>query len=64
MFAEAYNFDTFRQRFWKKSQYFSGGPEPGQLAPDFDLPTLNGSRFCLSNFCGKQPVFIQFGSIT
>jgi peroxiredoxin len=48
----------------QKSKRFSGGPQPGQLAPDFDLPTLNGSRFCLSDLRGKQPVFIQFGSIT
>jgi hypothetical protein len=64
MSADVYNFDTFRWHIWEKGKHFRDGPEPGQLAPDFDLPTVAGGRFRLSDFRGKQPVLTQFGSIT
>jgi peroxiredoxin len=48
----------------KGDMHFPGGPEPEQLAPDFDLPTVDGRRFRLSDHRGKRPVIIQFGSIT
>lgn len=61
---EPYNYDTFRRHMVKEDMHFAGGPEPGQLAPDFDLPTVDGGRFRLSDYRGKQPLLIQFGSGT
>ena len=62
--VEPYNYDTFRRHMMQEHMHFRGGPEPGQTAPDFDLPTVDGGRFRLSEYRGKQPVLIEFGSIT
>ena len=41
------------------------GPSLGDPAPDFDLPTFDGKeRLKLSNFRGKKPVVLIFGSFT
>ena len=61
---ETYNYESFRKEMVQKDLHFPGGPEPGQRAPDFDLPTVDGGRFRLSDHHGRQPVLIQFGSIT
>ena len=42
-----------------------GHVEPGDAAPDFDLPLLDGSaRVQLSSFRGREPVVLIFGSYT
>lgn len=61
---EPYNYDTFRRHMFKEDIHFHEGPEPGQSVPDFDLPTIAGSRVRLSDFRGKKPVLIEFGSVT
>jgi len=61
---ECQNYDTFRKHMFKEDRRFHGGPAPGQLAPDFDLPTVDGGRFRLSDYQRRLPVLIQFGSIT
>jgi len=39
------------------------GPKPHDLAPDFSLPALTGGKtISLSNFRGKSPVVLIFGS--
>lgn len=35
-------------------------PQPGFLAPDFTLRTLDGRRITLSDFRGKKAVFLDF----
>jgi peroxiredoxin len=35
-------------------------PEPGHLAPDFDLADLSGERVRLSDLRGKKAVFLNF----
>jgi hypothetical protein len=41
------------------------GPKVGQLAPDFRLPTQDGQgEISLSQFRGKKPVVLIFGSFT
>ena len=41
------------------------GPRPGQPAPDFTLPTPDGKKqITLSDFRGKKPVVLIFGSFT
>jgi peroxiredoxin len=62
--AESYNYDTFRRHIMEEDMHFSGGPQPGQPAPDFDLATVAGRRFRLADFRGRKPVLIEFGSIT
>lgn len=41
-----------------------GGPEAGETAPNFRLETLDGKTVELSQFKGKKPVVIEFGSYT
>ncbi len=41
----------------------SRGIQPGQLAPDWDLPSTAGDRVRLSALRG-QPVVVRFGSFT
>ena len=43
----------------------AGALQPGDLAPDFTLPTLDkSSHVRLSSFRGKQPVVLVLGSYT
>jgi hypothetical protein len=60
---DAYNYDTFRRDMMKEHMHFRGGPKPGEPAPDFDLPTVDGGRLRLSQHRGR-PVLIEVGSIT
>ena len=62
--AETYNYVSFRKEMVQKDLHFPDGPEPGQVAQDFDLPTIDGGRFRLRDHHGRQQVLIQFGSIT
>ena len=40
-------------------------PKPGTVAPDFDLKTMDNKKSVkLSDFKGKKPVVLIFGSIT
>jgi hypothetical protein len=59
-----YNYDTFRRDMVQADLSFEGGPRPGELAPDFDLPIIDGGRFRLSAHRGERPVLIELGSIT
>jgi hypothetical protein len=53
-----------RQEMRGQSQE-AGGPNVGQEAPDFTLRTLDGDRTVkLSDFRGKKPVVLVFGSYT
>ena len=40
------------------------GPEPGDRAPDFELRSLEGDIFRLSDFRGQKNVVLTFGSAT
>jgi hypothetical protein len=43
----------------------AGALEPGQVAPDFELPTADHkSQIQLSSFRGSKPVVLVFGSYT
>lgn len=59
-----YNYDTFVRSTGDENLCFSGGPRPGEKAPDFELPNLRGGSFRLSGCRGRQPVLLTFGSIT
>ena len=64
MDGENYNYSGFRKHMVQNDLHFPGGPEPGQVAPEIELPTIDGHQFRLSDYRGKRPVLIQFGSIT
>jgi hypothetical protein len=51
------------ESMWKQAR--RGTLQPGDAAPDFDLPLLGGSeKVQLSSFRGKSPVVLIFGSYT
>ena len=62
--AEGYNFESFHRGLIKHDMQLPPGPAPGEMAPEFVLPTTDGREFRLSAFRGNKPVLIQFGSIT
>ena len=60
--------DAFRfmkeHRAWQE-EHDAGAPRVGDLAPDFELRDVNGeNRVCLSDFRGRKPVAVIFGSFT
>jgi hypothetical protein len=64
MASEEYNYGTFHKYMMQEDMHFRGGPPAGELAPVFDLPTVDESRFRLEDFRSKQPVLVEFASIT
>jgi len=51
-------------RAWQK-KYDPLAPKAGDMAPDFELRDTNGENpVRLSNFHGKKPVALIFGSFT
>ncbi len=51
------------ETLWKHAR--GGRLKPGDAAPDFRLPTLDGTAFVqLSSFRGSRPVVLVFGSYT
>lgn len=61
---EPYNYDLFRWNRFKQELHFHGGPEPGELARDFELPTIHGGLFRLLDRRGPRPALLEFVSIT
>ena len=52
------------QRAWRK-RYDPLAPKEGDTAPDFELRDVNGENpVRLSDFRGKRPVGLVFGSFT
>ena len=64
MAADDYNYESFSRGLWEQSMHFAGGPRPGEPAPDFELPTVDGRLFRLSGLRGRRPALVQFGSLT
>jgi peroxiredoxin len=51
-------------RNWQK-KYDKLAPKVGDVAPDFELRNANGDNpVRLSNYAGKKPVALIFGSFT
>ena len=59
------NLNTMKKmKAWQRQAELNA-PKPGDLAPDFELPELDGtSTIRLSEFRGKKPVALIFGSFT
>lgn len=62
MTETSYNYPSFRKEMMKEDMSFRGGPQPGDPAPEIDLPTVDGGRFRLSE--RGRPVLFEFGSFT
>jgi hypothetical protein len=53
-----------RERAWQ-AKHGAHAPGPGDLAPDFELNDVRGENpVRLSDFRGKRPVALVFGSFT
>lgn len=51
-------------RAWQK-KFDARAPKVGDLAPDFQLSDINGENpVRLSDFKGRKPVALMFGSFT
>jgi hypothetical protein len=62
---EDYRHERFRLGLLIEDLSFSDGtPVPGQEMPDFELPTTDGVWVRKSDFVGRRPALITFGSIT
>lgn len=63
---EEYNFEHFRAKHLLKDiqrTVQEWGIHPGEEAPDFELPTVDGGPVRLSALRGR-PVVLRFGSFT
>jgi hypothetical protein len=61
-----YNFTHFRTKHLIADMHATlqqQGIQPGALAPDFELPRVDGASWRLSEQRGK-PILLHFGSIT
>ncbi len=53
-----------KEKAWQK-KYDANAPKVGDLAPDFELADTSGENFVrLSDFQGRKPVALVFGSFT
>ena len=53
-----------KEKAWQR-KYDANAPKPGDLAPDFELADIDGEhRVRLSDFRGRKPVALVFGSFT
>ncbi len=62
-----YNYATFSKDLLIKDigkSKITGGPKPGERAPDFEARTLEGDEVRLSDYEGEKNVVLTFGSAT
>ncbi len=62
-----YNYDAFTKDLLAQDilkSRFSGGPRPGERAPDFESRTLDGEAIRLRDYQGSKNVVLTFGSAT
>jgi hypothetical protein len=53
-----------QEKAWQE-RFEPGAPKPGDVAPDFELRDVDGENpVCLSDYRGKKPVALVFGSYT
>lgn len=62
--AVDYAYPRFRRPLLFEDMGFHGGPHLGQPFPEFDLPTAEGSRIAKTDFVGRRPMLMVFGSHT
>jgi len=59
-----YRFDHFRRQQLTDDLQLGARREAGWQVPEFDLPTTSGGRVKKSDFQGRRPVLLMFGSLT
>jgi len=59
-----YRFDHFRRQQLTDDLQLGDRREAGWQVPEFDLPTTSGGRVKKSDFQGRRPVLLMFGSLT
>ncbi len=60
-----YNYEHFTQEVLRGAEHAAfSGPKPGERAPDFKAPALDGEHYRLSDYGGKKNVLLVFGSAT
>jgi alkyl hydroperoxide reductase subunit AhpC len=60
-----YNYEHFTQEVLRGAEHAAfSGPGPGERAPDFKAPALDGESHRLSDYRGKKNVLLVFGSAT
>jgi peroxiredoxin len=63
--VDEYNYSTFTTSEARgKTRVFANVVHAGEEAPDFDLPTMDGTRIKLSQFRGEKYVVLEFGAVT
>jgi len=60
---DSYNYDSYGQCD-VGAPNFGSVVQVGTEAPDFTLTDLDGKRVSLADFRKRQPVILEFGSIT
>lgn len=62
--AIPYRFDRFQRQMLYHDIGFEGGPTPGERFPDFDLPTVDGTRIVRDDAIAQRPMLMIFSSFT
>lgn len=65
---QSYNYETFTKDMllndMAAARTVSGGPRPGEKAPEFEARTLDGDKIRLKDFHRKKNLVLTFGSAT
>jgi hypothetical protein len=60
-----YRFEHFSAGLLKEDAAFTDAGAPGSAMPDFDLPTVDGTRARRADFLQRQrPLLLTVGSVT
>lgn len=64
--SKSYNYRSFDREQLRKelNPKRMSGPEAGEKAPDFEVPSLEGEKVRLSDYAGQKNVLLTFGSAT
>jgi len=59
-----YRYEHFNASLLLEDWAFAGGARPGEVFPDFDLPTVAHGRVRSAELLGRRPLFMYFASVT
>jgi hypothetical protein len=61
--GRSYNLTTWKPTRAEREYFRNEGPRAGALAPDFELPSIDGGMVSLESMRG-MPVVLELGSMT